>query len=301
MTVHHGIFTSDRMGDYLSAVPAMSVERLSPRLWTISDGVRRAMFVEGRRQVIAFDTFGTPGSARAYRAAIAKAIPGKTIGTVIYTHDHLDHAGYAAELAPGADIIADQMTAQVVQRRAASGQSPVTRALSGDRHVFNIDGVELHLLNPGPTHGSGNLSAYFAAEKLLYSSDTILPNARYGFLPDYHLANFVSLMRTFLELEFQTFVPGRFQVTDVAHFSLGCDYLDAVHEVSQRAFNDMVPIWVLDAMAGYCKPALQPRFGSLEGFDEHVGRTCLRVVHHYLMGGYGPEDTPAPRPRPRPG
>ena len=40
--------------------------------------------------------------------------------------------------------------------------------------------------------------------------------------------------------------------------------------------------------------ALGDRFGDLDGFDEHAGLTAIRIVHHYLMGGWGLEDTPTP-------
>jgi glyoxylase-like metal-dependent hydrolase (beta-lactamase superfamily II) len=289
-----GLFTTPAMQSYLAHEPAIDVQKLSARLWTATDGRIRAMFLEGRGSIIAFDTFGTPGRARAYRKAIANAIPGKPIGAVIYTHDHLDHAGCAVDLAPDAEIIADAMCAQVIGLRAARGQRLPTRVLSGAENTLNIDGVELTLLNPGPTHGSGHLTAYFAPERLLYSSDTILPNARYSFMPDYHIWNFVRFMRGFLPLDWDTFVPGRFEITDRARFEHGCDYIEALQEASQRAFAEFVPIWVLDAMTGYVAPRLAPRFGDLDGFEDHVGLTAFRIVHHYLMGGYSLEDTPTP-------
>lgn len=240
----------------------------------------------------------TLSARRAARAltggAIEKAIPGKPVATVIYTHDHLDHAGYAADLAPDAEVIADVMCAQVIGLRAARGQRLPTRTLAGAENTLSLDGVELTLLNPGPTHGTGHMTAYFAPERLLFSSDTILPNARYSFMPDYHIWNFVSFMRGLLALEWATFVPGRFEIADRARFARGCDYIEALQETSQRAFAEFVPIWVLDAMQGYVAPRLAPRFGDLEGFDAHVGLTALRIVHHYLMGGYSLEDTPAP-------
>jgi glyoxylase-like metal-dependent hydrolase (beta-lactamase superfamily II) len=102
-----GLFTAPNAREYLEREPEMSVDRISGRLWTISDGVRRTIFLEGDSSVIAFDTFGTPGAARAYRKAIESALPGKPVGTVIYSHDHLDHAGFAEDLAPQAEIIAD--------------------------------------------------------------------------------------------------------------------------------------------------------------------------------------------------
>ena len=289
-----GLFTAGNVHDYLSHEPEMQVDRLSHRLWTVSDGRYRSIFLEGGGSIIAFDTFGTPGRARAYRRAMEQAVPGKPVGTVIYTHDHLDHCGFADDLAPDAEIIADDMCAKVIELRRAKGQTPVTRRLSGTRHDMDIDGVSFILLNPGPTHGTGNLSAYFAGERVLFSSDTILPNARYGLMPDYHIRNFVKFMRGFLALDWETFVPGRYEVCDRLRFERGCDYIAAVQEASQRAFAEFVPIWVLDAMGGYVAERLGARFGDLDGFGDHVGLTAMRVVHHYLMGGWGMEDTPTP-------
>lgn len=294
MTEHRGIFTHPGVEKYLGAEPALHPEQLSPRLWTVSDGLCRTLFVEADNSVVAFDSFGTPGKARAYRKAIAQAVPGKPIGTIIYTHDHLDHTGFGADLAPDAEIVADKMTARVIDLRGADGQLTVTKQISGHRNEVTFDGAEFLLLNPGPTHGTGNLSVYFAEEKLLFSCDTILPNARYAFMPDYHIANFVRFMREMLELDFETFVPGRFEVTDRTRFEKGCDYIEAVQEACQQAFVELVPIWVMDAMAEYVTAKLAERFGDLDGFDQHVGMTSIRIVHHYLMGGYGLEDTPTP-------
>jgi glyoxylase-like metal-dependent hydrolase (beta-lactamase superfamily II) len=290
-----GIFTAANARDYLEREPQMAVDQLSGRMWTISDGVRRSIFLEGESRIIAFDTFGTPGAARAYRKAVEATIPGKEIATVIYSHDHLDHAGFAADLAPDAEIIADEMCARVIKLRRSKGQLAPTRLLRGKRHELEIDGLGITLLNPGPTHGTGNLSAWFAGERLLFSSDTILPNARYGLMPDYHIWNFVKFMRGFLELDWETFVPGRYQVSDRAAFERGCDFIEAVQEASQSAFAEFVPIWVMDAMEGYVGGKLAERFGDLDGFQEHIGLISVRIVHHYLMGGWGLEDTPDPR------
>jgi len=292
MTEHSGTFTYDGAQAFLAAEPDMHTDKLSERIWCASDGHCRAVFIEGDSGVIAFDTFGTPGRARAYKKAIGAAVPGKAIKHVVYTHDHLDHAGFAADLAPEAEIIADELCAKVIKLRQADGQLLPTRVLTGERNAMNIDGVEFMLLNPGPTHGSGNISAWFAEDKILYSCDTVLANAKYGFMPDYHLCNFVCFMRGFLELEWQTFVPGRFEITDRTGFTRACDYIEAVQTECQKAFAEFVPIWVYEAMYGYVSAKLKDRFGDLDGFDQHVGQTAIRVVHHYLMGGWGLEDTP---------
>src|SRR5262249_5026516 len=249
---------------------------------------------EGRGSVVAFDTFGTPGGARAYRKAIARTVPGKPIQTIVYSHDHVDHAGFAADLAPHAEILADEMAARVIALRQADGQLKPTRPLRGKRNPVEIDGVTFELLNPGPTHGTGNRASYFPDRKLLFMSDTILANARYGLLPDYHIANFVRLMRGLLELEFDTFIPGRYEVLNRTQFERGCDYIEALQEATQQAFVQGIPVWILDAITAYVKDRLGPRFGNLDGFDQHVGLSAFRIVHHYLMGGWGLEDTASP-------
>ncbi len=68
MSEHQGIFTSAAVKAYLSAEAKMESEQLSERLWTVSDGKYRSIFVEAESSVVAFDTFGAPARARAYAA-----------------------------------------------------------------------------------------------------------------------------------------------------------------------------------------------------------------------------------------
>jgi hypothetical protein len=176
--------------------------------------------------------------------------------------------------------------------RGAQGQLQPTRILSGARNELSVDGVKLVLLNPGPTHGSGNLAAWFAEDNILFSADTVLANARYGFMPDYHFANFVPFMRGFLELEWECFVPGRYELTDRAGFERGVEFIEAMMTTCQQAFVNFVPIWMFEPMKGYCMEQLSEEYGDLDGFEAHVGQMAIRIVHHYLMGGWGLEDTP---------
>lgn len=294
MAENRGRFTLATAQAYLAVEPEMTTKQLSARLFSITDGQLRTIFIAADNSVIAFDTFGTPGRARAYAKAIAEAVPGKPIKTIIYTHDHLDHSGFAADLAPEADIIADEICAKVIKLREAEGQLPPTKTLCGEQHELVIDGVNLLLLNPGPTHGSGNIAAYFAEEKTLFSSDTILANARYGFMPDYHFCNFISYMRSFLALDWDCFIPGRYEISDRTGFEHGVNFIAALMDECQRAFVNFVPIWAYEPMKDHCIEQLADRFGDLDGFEDHVGQMAIRIVHHYLMGGWGLEDTPEP-------
>ena len=89
-------------------------------------------------------------------------------------------------------------------------------------------------------------------------------------------------------------MPGRYEFTDRAGFERGCDFIEAVQETCQQAFANFVPIWVYEPMKGFVGGQLRERFGDLDGFDGHIGQMSMRIVHHYLMGDWGLEDTPEP-------
>src|SRR5918994_3502715 len=137
---HRGIFRISGPLRAYQARPTISYEPLGRRLWTASDGTYRTIFAEGDEGVVAFDTFYSPGAALAYRDAIGRLLPTKEIHTVVYSHDHLDHTGFALNLAPGADVVAHEDCARVVEARCADGQAAPTEVWAGRRREFGIDG-----------------------------------------------------------------------------------------------------------------------------------------------------------------
>lgn len=288
-----GITTSDGLLPWLNRRPELTVEPLADRLWTATDGRARVIFAEGDRGVVAFDTLGTPGAAVALREAIAGTVRGKPVSTIVYSHDHLDASGWAAALAPDAEIVAHEATAEIVRLRGADGQRPVDRIVRGDGEELVLDGLEVELRYPGPTHGTGNLAVGFPRASTLFMSGTALPNARYGFFPDVHVGSYVRSMRALLaQTDFETFVPGRFAPMERSGAVFAVDYVEALDEACQRAYLEpSVFIWVMDMVGAWVAERLRPRFGQLEGFESHLPLGAFRFVHHYLMGGWGLEDT----------
>ena len=276
---------ANRLG-FLDEEPELEVRELGRGLWTVGDGNYRTVFADGDRGVIAWDTLSTPGRARAYRNAI-----GREIETVVYSNDHLDRSGWCRELAPDAERIAHEWCAQVVDLRSADGQLPATRTFS--------DTLELGpalLVFPGLTAASGNVATYFPEQRVLYAPETVLPNARYSMLPDWHIRNFSESLHSLLELHFDTFVPGRCELMTREEFERGLAFLDAVHDAAQHAFAESVAVWLFDAMEGYVKERLGEEW-DLDGFDDNVGIMAFRIAHHYLTGGWSTEDTAAGRPQ----
>jgi glyoxylase-like metal-dependent hydrolase (beta-lactamase superfamily II) len=286
---HRGIFTI--AGEIPSQLQwrDMTYEPLRGNVWTISEGINRSIFVEGDTGIVAFDTFGSPMGAIAYRAAIARVFPDKPVHTVVYTHDHLDHTGYAADFAPEARIIAHELTQNVLVARRSDGQLPATETWTGESAWYEIDGVRFQLTYPGPTHGDGNAAAWFPDLKLLFMVDSIIPGVGYTFLPDWHLAPYIPTVSRLLELEWDLFVPGHFWTTDRRGFAENIEWYEAVAETAQRALAEGVDVDSFGEITRYAHETLARDYGRLFRFDEYAAMNLLRYVYEYLHGGWGIE------------
>jgi hypothetical protein len=97
-----------------------------------------------------------------------------------------------------------------------------------------------------------------------------------------------------LEFEWEVFVPGRYGPMARPDVVRALAYFEALQVVCQKAFADGVQVWDLRAIRRVAREKLSRSFGDLDGFEEHVGVTAFRMVHHYLMGGWGLEDTQRP-------
>ena len=286
---HRGIFTIQGPLPILEAWRDISFSPVRDRIWSVSEGIYRSIFIEGRKGIVAFDTLTTPGTARAYAGAVKRTLPRKSVHTIVYSHDHLDHTGYAADFAPGADIIAHRLCNEVIRARGSDGQLPATEIWDGERKAYDIDGVRFELLYPGPTHGDGNVAAYFPQSKLLFMVDTVIPGVGYTFFPDWHLTPYVAVMKRLLSLDWDVFVPGHFWITDRVGFVASLDFYERMADVAQQAIVDGLDPLDFEAVRRYSAEKLTAQFGHLFRFDEYFAMNLWRYMQQFLTGGWGLE------------
>ena len=239
------------------------------------------------------NSFGTPAAAQALATAIAEKVAGKPLEVLITTTDHLDHTGSGRELGNPEDVIGHELAARVVQHRAAGGQARITRTIRGDGATLALDGVKVELIYRGPSVGTGNLAVLLPESRVLF---VVGPqcNARYGIFPDFHFRHVSRVWRKLAEEDADIYVPGRYSIFDASTLRRAADYVDALAVSCQSALAQGVPIWEVETMGGFVGEQLRSDFGDLDGFDEHVAAAAIRIVHHYLMGGWGLEDTAHP-------
>lgn len=258
-------------------------------IWSVSEGIYRSIFLRGSEGVVAFDTLTTPGTARAYAAAVGRVYPDNPIHTIVYSHDHLDHTGYAADMAPEARIVAHELCDKVIRARRSDGQLPATEVFSGERSSFEIDGTYFELIYPGPTHGDGNIAVFLPQSRVLFMVDTVIPGVGYTFFPDWHLLPYVPVMKRLLSLDWDLFVPGHFWATDRQGFIDNLDYYERMSDIAQQAVLDGLDPHDYAELSKYTVSELKDEFGELFRFGEYCALNLSRYMQQFITGGWGIE------------
>jgi glyoxylase-like metal-dependent hydrolase (beta-lactamase superfamily II) len=271
----------------------VKAEEVAEGAFTVAANDHRALFVTSGEGVIALNSFGSSETAREYADAIGGVARGQPIEAVIATIDHLDHSGKTALLASGAEVIAHELCARVIERRGAAEQARASSTVSGAGEERRLAGVDVHLLYPGPSQGTGNLAVFLPQRRVLFVAGP-RADARYGLFPDFHLRHVTRIWRELAEIDADIVVPARGPVMQRGQLRRAADYIDALKRAAQEAFAEGVPIWVIQAMEPFVAERLREEFGDLDGFDRHIGMASIRAVHYYLMGGWGTEDTGEP-------
>ena len=271
----------------------MRPEEVAHDVFTVASNDHRAMFVRSSEGVIALNSFGTGDAARGYLDAIGTAARGRPIEAVITTIDHLDHSGKTAMLAPGREVLAHELCARVIEHRGAPDQARAGNTIAGAGADRRLAGVDVRLLYPGPSQGTGNLAVFLPSQRVLFVAGP-RGDARYGLFADFHLRHVTRVWRELAEIEADVVVPARGPLMRRDQLRRAADYVDALKRAVQEAFAEGVPIWVIQAMEPFVAERLRAEFGDLDGFNRHIGIASIRAVHYYLMGGWGMEDTAEP-------
>jgi glyoxylase-like metal-dependent hydrolase (beta-lactamase superfamily II) len=162
------------------------VQEIGNQLYSVSDGSYNAMFMVTDQGVVAIDAPPTLGDK--YLKAIAE-VTDKPVSHVIYSHAHLDHIGAAGIFPQNATFIAQQETANELQRamNVATNKSavpPVPTVTFPKNMTLQIGDQTLQLDYHGNNHLPGNIFIYAPSQKVLMLVDIIFP----GWVPFPYLA-----------------------------------------------------------------------------------------------------------------
>jgi len=189
----------------------------------ISFGANAGIIV-GKDGIIVIDTLISAKEAQRFISDIRK-VTDKPVRYVINTHYHLDHAFGNGEFEKmGAIIISHESDRMNLQNNgeAALKNAGVYGLTESDiegtklaypsltfphRMIINLDGREVQLIYPGPTHTSGSIMVYLPDEKILFAGD-ILFTGYHPFLAEGDIGGWTQALDSIMSMNVEKIVPG---------------------------------------------------------------------------------------------
>lgn len=212
------------------------VQQVGKHAYVIIGGVVQATFVVTSAGVVLIDA---PTALAGKMVPAIKSITNKPVTHVILSHDHDDHIGAAREF-PKAQVIAHELTAQLLRVYPAPHRPVPTKTFSGERYTLKVGATHFELIYPGPNHETGNIIVYVPEERLAAMSDLFAP----GWAPYLawgnadHIPGLFKAFDAILALDFDTFAAGHAYRVGTRQ-----DVLDA------RAFMVDLWNWTMEAKA----------------------------------------------------
>lgn len=157
-----------------------------------------SLFVVGNDGVLLVDGQGSLDATKKMVDAIAKVTP-KPIKWYVVGSDHGDHTAGNAALPKDITTIVTPYS---------KGQMKIdVPAMSGDKQVINVGGIEVQALYLGRAHTGGDLVVYLPKQKILFMSEVFL-NRVFPAMRSAYPTEWVGVIDKALKLDVDRFVPG---------------------------------------------------------------------------------------------
>jgi cyclase len=174
-----------------------------------------SMFVVGRDAVMLVDGQANAALTQKLVDTIAKTT-GKPIKWYVVGSDHGDHTGGNSALPSGITYIVHATSKAQLERDAANAKSKPDKprivivpptAMTGDKQVVDIGGIEAHVLFLGRAHTGGDLMVYLPKQKILFMSEAYL-NRVFPAMRSGYPSEWVKMIDRVLAMDVERYVPG---------------------------------------------------------------------------------------------
>lgn len=173
-----------------------------------------SLFVVGRDGVLLADGQGSPEATRRLLDHIAKVTP-QPVRWYVVCSDHGDHTGGNAVLPKDITFIVHPTSKAQLERDAANpNRSPNAPpvivppvAMTGERTVVDLGGIEAEVLFLGRAHTGGDLHVYLPKERILFMSEAFL-NRVFPAMRSAYPSEWVGVIDRALAMDVARYVPG---------------------------------------------------------------------------------------------
>jgi cyclase len=173
-----------------------------------------SMFVVGANGVLIADGQGSPAATQTMLDHIRK-VTDRPIRWYVVGSDHGDHTAGNSVLPNDITYIVHPTSKAQMERDAANpnrnpNAPPVVVppvAMTGDREVVDVGGIEVEVLFLGRAHTGGDLHVYLPREKILFMSEAYL-NRVFPAMRSAYPSEWAAMIDKALAMDVERFVPG---------------------------------------------------------------------------------------------
>jgi len=167
----------------------VSLVELAPNVWRAEGGSHHSLIVDQGTRLVIVEAPQSRARMEAVLDTIRSRFRGKSIGFVVNTHHHWDHAGgVRTAMAAGIPVATQLRNVNFMENIAIALHTVEPDAISRTDRNSTITAVrDSFVIGSGPgqvvvyllptTHVSGMLVAYLPAARLLFQSDVLSPGA----------------------------------------------------------------------------------------------------------------------------
>jgi glyoxylase-like metal-dependent hydrolase (beta-lactamase superfamily II) len=301
--------TAAQAGPAIDPVKGYRTENLGGGVHMVSDGVYNTMFVVSDAGVILVDA--PPNLGAKTLKAIQEVAPGSTIAALVYSHAHIDHIGYAAEVVktnPAMQIVAHEETRKALAR-ANDPHRPVPKQTFNTQDVdfpLVVGNQRLQLRYPGPNHDPGNIGIYHPGQKVLMLVDVVYPGwmmwRRLGLATD--IPGYFNLVKSMhARWDFDKLIAGHFQTGTKADVDTQLEFMTDMHHALTEAIGtvpyadgklnpgDAKNSWAAtrdwtDRLTNHCVNKVSPKWaGRLAAYDVWIYEQCMALEQSIRIDG----------------
>ncbi len=179
-----------------------------------------SLFVVGNDGVLVADGQGSPDATRTLLDEIRKITP-KPVKWYIVGSDHGDHTAGNSVLPKDVTYVVHPNSLAQMKRDADNPKRSPTAppvvvpstAMSGDRQVIDVGGIEVQALFLGRAHTGGDLMVYLPATRILFMSEAYL-NRVVPAMRSAYPTEWVDVISKALAMDVDRYIPGHGFIED---------------------------------------------------------------------------------------
>jgi glyoxylase-like metal-dependent hydrolase (beta-lactamase superfamily II) len=156
------------------------------------------LFVVGTDGVLIADGQGSPAATQKLLDAIARVTP-KPVKWYIVGSDHGDHTA-------GNSVLPKDITF-IVSKASRAQMKLDAPAMTSDKEVINVGGIEVQAVYAGRAHTGGDLLVYLPRQKILFMSEVYL-NRVFPAMRSAYPTEWIAVIDTALKMDVDRFIPG---------------------------------------------------------------------------------------------